>query len=119
MPTLIFVYGSLKRGLSNHHWLEGQRFVGEARTAPGYRLYSLGEYPGMVEGTDSGRSIGGEVWEVDDEGLASLDILEGVAEGMYDRVPVSLLEPFAEAEVQTYLYRWGVEGKAEVMSGCW
>jgi len=36
--TRIFVYGTLKRGGRNHHFMAGQQFVGEARTAPGYTL---------------------------------------------------------------------------------
>ena len=35
MKTLLFVYGTLKRGCRNHANLVGQRFVGEARTVPG------------------------------------------------------------------------------------
>ena len=40
--SLVFVYGTLKRGYSNHHFLAGQAFQGEARTAPGFALFSLG-----------------------------------------------------------------------------
>ena len=29
---LIFVYGTLKRACANHHFLSGQKFIGEART---------------------------------------------------------------------------------------
>ncbi len=119
MPTLIFVYGSLKRGLSNHHWLAGQHFVAEARTAPGYQLFDLGEYPGMVTAAETEGSVWGELWEVDDDGLAGLDVLEGVDEGMYERVAVSLLEPFAGTAVETYLYRESVAGRAAVLGGKW
>ena len=45
---LVFVYGTLKRGMSNHRWLRGQRFVDESRTLPSYRMYDLGGYPGLV-----------------------------------------------------------------------
>ncbi|TAG31979.1 MAG: hypothetical protein EAZ36_02825, partial [Verrucomicrobia bacterium] len=33
-PHLVFVYGTLKRGGSNHAFMVGQRFIGLARHAP-------------------------------------------------------------------------------------
>jgi len=41
---LVFVYGSLKRGQSNHHLLSATSFQGEAR-APGLVLHDLGPFP--------------------------------------------------------------------------
>ena len=41
---LVFVYGSLKRGQSNHHLLAATTFQGEAR-APGLVLHDLGPFP--------------------------------------------------------------------------
>ena len=43
--TRVFVYGTLKRGGSNHSFLAGQRYLGPARTPPGFTLHSLGDYP--------------------------------------------------------------------------
>ena len=71
----------------------GQRFVGEARTEPGFRLHQLDGYPGMVEAAEGGRSIEGELWEVDGAALARLDELEGTESGLYVRVPLRLLKP--------------------------
>lgn len=45
MSGLLFVYGTLQRGRVNHGQLAGQRFVGPARTVPGFRLYDLGAIP--------------------------------------------------------------------------
>ncbi|WP_158743408.1 allophanate hydrolase [Acidisphaera sp. L21] len=39
----------------------GGRFVAEAKTVPGYRLYALGNRPGLVA-TQGGASIAGEIW---------------------------------------------------------
>lgn len=111
-PHLVFVYGTLKRGGSNHHWMTGQRFLGDARLAPGHGLYSLGEYPGLVAEPGATERVRGELWAVDDAGLAGLDELEGVAEGLYARVSAELAEwpeqlatdPAARSRVQTYLY---------------
>ena len=117
MSTLVFVYGTLKRGGSNHAWISQQQFVAEARTAPLYRLYDLGGYPGMVYAKD-GLSIQGEIWKVDAAGLAQLDILEDTAGGEYERVPVSLLGEYSDQHVQGYLYLRSIEGRPEV-GACW
>jgi gamma-glutamylcyclotransferase (GGCT)/AIG2-like uncharacterized protein YtfP len=73
MKHLIFVYGTLKRGGSNHSLLAGQKFFAAAQTKPLYKLYSLGNFPAMVETPQDGRSIEGEIWEVDFERLPALD----------------------------------------------
>lgn len=112
--TLIFVYGTLKRGCSNHPFLDGQAFVGTAETAPGFALYALDGYPGMVTGADNPAGVSGEVWSVDDACLARLDELEGTAEGMYRREAVPLRPPFEERQVEAYLYLLGVDGRARL-----
>jgi gamma-glutamylaminecyclotransferase len=112
--SLIFVYGTLKRGCRNHAYLGGQGFVGEARTAPGFRLFDLGEYPGMVPHPDDRDGVIGEVWSVDAAALARLDVLEGTAENLYERKAIPLLPPFAAREVETYLYLGGIEGRPAV-----
>jgi gamma-glutamylcyclotransferase (GGCT)/AIG2-like uncharacterized protein YtfP len=113
MTQRIFVYGTLKRGLSNHAHVAGQRFIGEARTAPQYRMVDCGGYPGMFAVDQGGLSVIGEVWEVDEANRKQLDVLEGVAEGMYALEPVALLAPFHDAKVSTYVYRWPVLGHAD------
>lgn len=112
----IFVYGTLKRGCANHHFLTGQKFVGEARTMPGFRLYSLGGFPGMIPLSSDRDGVRGEVWSVDDAALVRLDGLEGVNEGMYRRELISLLEPFAGREVETYIYIRSVAGRQDLGS---
>jgi gamma-glutamylaminecyclotransferase len=111
--TLVFVYGTLKRGGSNHFHLAGQEFSGEAETGPGYVLYELGGYPGMVVGA-GGPGIRGEVWSVDDECLARLDVLEGLAEGLFARSSVRLCAPFDGRSVDAYFYLPGVDGRARL-----
>ncbi len=111
---LLFVYGTLKRGGSNHHFLAGQAFVDDAHTAPGYTLYELSGYPGMVRQDDDLEGVGGEVWSVDDECLGRLEVLESTAEGLYRREAVPLGGPFAERSVETYIYLKGVEDRPRV-----
>ena len=114
MPRRIFVYGTLKRGRSNHAFLSGQTFVGEAQTRPRYRLFDLGGYPGMIEVAKDGRSIRGEVWDVDADCLQQLDVLEDVEGGEYVRVELSMEPPHDVAPVQGYLYLWSIASRPEV-----
>lgn len=73
---LVFVYGTLKRGGTNHHVIERGRFRGVANTEPQFRLLDAcgGAFPYMVAGD---RSIQGELFELDGATLYSLDQLEG------------------------------------------
>jgi len=112
--TTVFVYGTLKRGGSNHLFLKGQRFLGEARTAPGYTLYALGDFPGMVRAPGDAVGVTGELWVVDDVCLAELDRLEGLDEGLYERVDVLLVPNHLAGSAQTYLYRHPHDGLAPV-----
>ncbi len=108
--TRIFVYGTLKRGGDNHAHLAYQQFLGEARTPPGYTLYSLGDYPGMVRAADDTAGVTGELWAVDDSCLTQLDLLEGTAEGLYERVSLKLATPADGQPVETYLYLGSIAG---------
>lgn len=85
--TLVFVYGTLRRGGHNHRLLEHARCVSVTRTAPVFTLYDLGAYPAMVAGGVT--AVEGEVYEVDATTLTRLDRLEGYP-GYYDRIEVSL-----------------------------
>ena len=56
------------RGLALHHNLEGATFLGAFRTAPHYRLYSIGDvHPGMFEVETGGISVGGEIYRMSDD----------------------------------------------------
>ncbi len=102
MSGLLFVYGTLQRGRVNHGQLAGQRFVGPARTVPGFRLHDLGGYPGLVSHPAAETGVSGEVWAVDAAALARLDAFEGVGEGLYRRGPMALQAPFEGALVEAY-----------------
>jgi gamma-glutamylaminecyclotransferase len=114
--TRIFVYGTLKRGGANHGHLSRQRYLGEARTGPGVTLYSLGDYPGMVRDPYDTEGVAGELWEVDEKCLARLDDLEGLDEGLYERVRIALQPPHHLEEVESYLYALDVSGKMHLGS---
>jgi gamma-glutamylcyclotransferase (GGCT)/AIG2-like uncharacterized protein YtfP len=115
---LVFVYGTLKRDCSNHHFLADQRFVSEARTIPGFRLHNLGGYPGMVPHADDREGVTGEIWEVDEACLRRLDALEGLADGHYRREPIPLLPPHADQRIEGYIYARSVADRREI-GGTW
>ncbi len=116
MSTLLFVYGTLKRGHSNHHHLADQTFIGLARTPAGYRLYDLGGFPGIAPVPGDQTGVVGEVWAVDPDALARLDVFEGVHEGLYRRAAIVLAPPFAGRAIEAYFPAIGVGGRPEVGS---
>ena len=68
MPTLLFVNGTLMRGLALHANLDGATFLGEFRTAPRYRVHSIGDvHPGMYRVEEGGVSVAGELYELPNE----------------------------------------------------
>jgi gamma-glutamylcyclotransferase (GGCT)/AIG2-like uncharacterized protein YtfP len=68
MAFELFVNGTLMRGLALHHNLEGAAFLGAFRTAPNYRLYSIGDvHPGMFEVEAGGISVAGEIYRMSDD----------------------------------------------------
>lgn len=75
--TVLFVYGTLKRGERANRLLAGQTYLGPATTAPRYRLVDLGDHPGMIPDAAAGLSVTGELWEVSECCLDELDDYEG------------------------------------------
>ncbi|MCX6022285.1 MAG: gamma-glutamylcyclotransferase [Chloroflexi bacterium] len=62
-PFVLFVNGTLMRGLALHSNLDGAAFLGEASTAPVYRLFSIDDqHPGMFETSEGGISVPGELY---------------------------------------------------------
>ena len=70
----VFVYGTLRRGGSNHFRMEGAEFV-TAATVRG-RLYRIDWYPGLIL-DDMADDIHGEIYQVSAEMLHHLDHYEG------------------------------------------
>jgi gamma-glutamylcyclotransferase (GGCT)/AIG2-like uncharacterized protein YtfP len=114
VKSLLFVYGTLKRGGGNHHHLADQTFVGAARTVPGFRLVDLGGYPGITTAAADRNGVAGEVWSVDPAALQRLDAFEGVREGLYRSEPLSLQPPFAGQRIEAYVPTLDASGLREV-----
>ena len=77
--VLLAVNGTLMRGLElNPNLLAvGASFVREDRTAPCYRLWSIGDrHPAMQRTPGEGTSVALEVWDVPAAGLAQVLLSE-------------------------------------------
>ena len=56
------------RGLKLHPNLDGAEFIGAFRTAPKYRVHSIGDiHPGMYEVETGGVAFAGELYRLPDE----------------------------------------------------
>lgn len=90
MSSLLFVNGTLMRGLALNANLDGATFLEAPRTAARYRIFSIGDiHPGMfeVEDGETGISIPGELYDMPDEVWERVEA--GEPPGLY-RGPVHL-----------------------------
>lgn len=104
---LIFVYGTLKKGYSNHSILGDSEFVGEFETNDDFILFDCG-FPYMVvpeelkaENTLVRTCVRGEIYAVSDpDVLDHLDALEGVAYNHYRHQEITVVPVNSEEDVQ-------------------
>jgi len=82
MANTLFVYGTLMKGMRNAVYLEKAKFLEVGQTAPEYELMYNGSIPAARAGSEP---IKGELYEVDDEILAGLDVLEEVSNRLYEK----------------------------------
>ena len=89
----VFVYGTLKQGFRNFHVNRGMRVGGDFVTVQACPLYILGPFglPWLVHEPGRGHPVRGQVFEVDDAGLAEMDWLERVNDAeWYTRRPLDV-----------------------------
>jgi gamma-glutamylcyclotransferase (GGCT)/AIG2-like uncharacterized protein YtfP len=94
MKHLLFCYGTLKKGHTRQKYLLDQRYLGTATLKPTYRMVQVSGYPALIPPKDGeeGSSVRGELYEVEDDCVQTLDKVEGVDHGVFKRVSVSLEE---------------------------
>jgi gamma-glutamylaminecyclotransferase len=103
----IFVYGTLKQGFPNFHINRGRRVPGSFVTAQRYPMFILGDarLPWLVQQPGVGHAVAGELYEVDDAGLAAMDVLEQIDEpGWYHRETIAVHAAEGGEAVQTFVY---------------
>lgn len=100
MKHTIFVYGTLKKGFSNHRLLEGAEFAGNAKTLEKFSLYESGIPYVFKDETVS--HIYGELYQLDELTLENIDGLEGHPD-WYRRKEVDVLTENGET-ITAWLY---------------
>jgi gamma-glutamylcyclotransferase (GGCT)/AIG2-like uncharacterized protein YtfP len=106
-PQLVFVYGTLRRGGSNHFRMAGSEFVSSG-TIRG-RMYRIDWYPGLLLDPIGGE-IHGEVYRVGVEQLEALDRFEGLSAGEiegseYRRVETTVVRQDSQS-VTAWVWEW-------------
>ncbi len=115
----IAVYGTLRKGHSNHGCLMGSPMVGET-TLKGFSMVSLGGFPAIDYKAEG--SILAEVYECSEGAVARCNMLEGYDpnsndNNFYDRVAVET----EYGEAQVYIMRGVLDGELyeRIESGDW
>ena len=113
----VAVYGTLKHGHRNHHWLNGADMLGQDRLTE-ITLYDLGPYPGAKLTSSTGVTV--EVYAINAEKLAQLDELEDYLhhspdKGMYDRTVLTT----QYGDAWCYIYNPTVDQGSLMISGEW
>ena len=124
MPSLLFVYGTLRRR-STHPMArllgERARFVGAARM-PG-RLYDLGRYPGMTPPQQPDEWVHGDLYDLgrDATTLAELDRYENAESPQPDffnrQIAEVTLDDGTTASALVYWWRGEVSETRRIISG--
>lgn len=104
MLEKVFVYGTLMKSHYNHYYMkrEGVKFLGKGR-AGGFALYDVTPYyPGAIK--ENGESVLGEVYEVPEECMEKIDLLEGNGR-LYRREKISVVLENGKVE-DCWIYLW-------------
>lgn len=109
MEHLVFVYGTLKEGFPNFHVNHGRRIGGDFVTTTPHRLLVIGEagLPWLLpqDGHAQARPVTGQLYAVDDAGLARMDVLEQIDEaGWYLRRRIAVQPAEGGAALEAWVY---------------
>ena len=115
---IIFVYGTLLKGLERSYVLDHSELLGDA-VAGGVCLYNLGAYPAIKR---SDGAVIGELYDVDDITLETLDRIEGfdpnnINNSLYHRSEIRIIAPSTTIPVFSYLYNLQVDDKMLIEDG--
>ena len=118
----VFVYGTLRRGGSNHFRMAGAEFI-SCGTIAG-RMYRIDWYPGLVL-DPAGDEVHGEVYVVGPDLLSVLDIFEGGSVGEvegseYRRVETTVMKQDSQT-LSAWVWEWRgpVDESQRVSGGNW
>jgi gamma-glutamylcyclotransferase (GGCT)/AIG2-like uncharacterized protein YtfP len=117
----LFVYGSLKEGYPLHGIIGRQEFLGVYKTEPRFKLVTLGPFPAVIPARSDGVEVTGEVYEVDDDTIAYLDVVERVSQGLYNRLRLPVHDQLGTV-IKAWVYvslNAGNFAFEEIKSGVW
>ena len=125
--NLLFVYGTLLSGLSNHHHMKAATCLGEAHVQAA--LFDMGEYPALSVQGAWAQALGpvlGELYQIKPAQWQRLDDLEevdpdSIENSMYLRVPIQVQwqqpEGVRTVAAQVYVYNWSLAGRPRIEHG--
>lgn len=120
MDKLLAVYGTLKKGHGNHHYMGNSQLLGEHRTEPNFTMRSMGGFPAVS--LNGQTSIHVEVYKVNDKQtlshINSLEGYRGVKDDPNNWYDVHSIEtPYGEADL--YYFKDEPTHLPIVESGSW
>ena len=113
MKQLVAVYGTLRKGFSNHRLLSDAVFIGYDHTLPEWDMVSLGGFPALYKGGVTSVTI--EVYEVTEAEFKDTDRLEGYP-SFYNRELIHTA--YGQAWIY-YIQGDPREGSPKIKSGDW
>lgn len=76
--TCVFVYGTLRTGERNHHWISECPLLARPACVEGFTLYDFGPYPIACPSPEADDRIAGELYHISNPATwKDLDHLEG------------------------------------------
>ena len=114
--TKVCVYGTLKEGHCNSSALRNSSLLGTVKLTGPFKMVDLQYYPALIptDSDEKDRTITAEIWEVDEETLYSLDLIEGHP-NYYKRTKIDT--PYGKA--WCYFLPLAYKDHPEVVTGDW
>lgn len=103
--NVFFVYGTLKMGLHNHHFIRGEQFLSDAVTVDNFYMVGSG-IPYLLKGDGFSRfPVKGEAYRFSsEETLIDVDRLEGEGHFYHRRlIKIELLETSEQVDAWAYM----------------
>jgi gamma-glutamylcyclotransferase (GGCT)/AIG2-like uncharacterized protein YtfP len=109
-----FTYGTFRQGECRHDVLQRFKpeFVQVITTAPEYKLFNLGSFPGMIEGNEA---VVGELYNLPEIALHTLDMIESHP-SFFCRKEIKLEDGTLAV---AYLFQHATSNLCEITSNDW
>lgn len=98
--NIVFVYGTLMKGMGNDHFLEKSKYLGEGVTDKEYSMYIDIVIPKIT--VTPRYKIKGELYDVSDNDMILMDKLEG----KYSKMVTKVYNKKSRKFVDAYIYVW-------------